>query len=214
MIKSSTEQTFKYSNIFAKGAKTKGASQNDEQERIAAEFTKYSENMNAVVLLPEGYDELFVYDADGVLKGQTKNIRVGDKALSFISIYGESDEAITFHVGNDQGQRATSKSIAFKGNDVIGTVANPLILEEGAVGAFKIHPNPFSKELTLELYSEGKQPMGITLYNMVGQLVYSDEKALEKGNNTLQISPQLSQGVYFLNISLKDVVRTYRVIKN
>ncbi|MCH9659793.1 MAG: LamG domain-containing protein, partial [Bacteroidetes bacterium] len=130
MVKSSKDQTFKYANIFGKSSNTKTgkASTTFVHKRTAPEFAKYSENMNAVVLLPEGYNKLFIYDDEGVLKGETVNQIVGDKALSFITIYGDTAKDLTFHVGNDSSQRPTQKTITFKSNVVLGTVANPVVL--------------------------------------------------------------------------------------
>ena len=214
MIKSSKEQIFKYSNIFGKTSHKKKSGLGDEQAQITAAFTKYPDNMSAVILLPKGYDDLYIYDDEGVLKGQATNQTVGDKALSFITIYGNDAEALTFHVGSSLNQRATPKRITFKGNSALGTVANPLVLESEILEGLKMYPNPFNEDLVLELYSKEKQVMDVKLYNMVGQLVYANNKMLEKGTNKMEISPQVSQGVYFLNVYLNDVVSTYRVIKN
>jgi hypothetical protein len=170
--------------------------------------------MNAVVLLPEGYDDLYVYDGEAVLKGQAKNQTIGDKVLSFITIYGDTSEELSFHVGNSVNQRATSKQIAFKGNSVLGTVAQPLVLEDDNLRGLKMYPNPFSKELVLELYSEVEEDIEVKMYNMLGQLVYANNKALKKGNNKIEITPKVSIGVYFLHVNLNNVISTYKVIKN
>ena len=111
MVKSSKDQSFKYANVFGKSSSTKnsGNASNFKHKRTESEFTKYADNMNAVVLLPEGYNELFVYDDDGILKGQAVNQTVANKQLSFITIYGESDRNLTFYVGDAGSQKGTQK---------------------------------------------------------------------------------------------------------
>jgi hypothetical protein len=39
---------------------------------------------------------LYVYDANGVLKGATVNQYVNNEALSFITVYGEMPETLVF----------------------------------------------------------------------------------------------------------------------
>jgi hypothetical protein len=63
---------------------------------------------------------LYVYDANGVLKGATVNQYVNNEALSFITVYGEMPETLVFYIGVNK--KRTSKSFSFKGNDVLGTI--------------------------------------------------------------------------------------------
>jgi hypothetical protein len=64
---------------------------------------------------------LYVYDANGVLKGATVNQYVNNEALSFITVYGEMPETLVFYIEMDQ-QEKNLKSFSFKGNDVLGTI--------------------------------------------------------------------------------------------
>ncbi|MCL6295857.1 LamG-like jellyroll fold domain-containing protein [Jejuia spongiicola] len=217
MVKSSKDQTFKYANIFGKSSNTKASKNTNTafvHKRTEPEFAKYSENMNAVVLLPEGYHELFIYDEDGVLKGEATNQIVDDKALSFITIYGERPEALTFHVGNGNSQRPTQKVVTFKSNTVLGTVAVPLVLESDILESLKMYPNPFKNELMLQLNSNEVSNMELKLFNVVGQLVHSETHKTIKGQNTIKLTPRISNGIYFLKVNLNNVNTTYRIIKN
>ncbi|QCT55793.1 hypothetical protein [Staphylococcus aureus] len=136
---------------------------NNEQEAIASEFKMYSQNMNAVVLLPKGFDELFVYDAKGVLKGVTRNQIVEGKELSFITVFGEDAEELSFTLGDGFTKKGTSKSFVFKGNEVLGTIANPIILEEVSKSENSIYPNPFKTTLNIELNAVKKQEVNVQL---------------------------------------------------
>ncbi len=218
MIKSSSAQNFKYPNIFGKSRNTKKTTSADiaskNQNSISEEFAQYSDNMNAVVLLPEGYSKLYVYDDEGALKGMSENQLVGDKALSFITIYGETERELTFFIGDGNSQRPTQKTFMFKGNNVLGTVANPVVLEANGLEQLKMYPNPFKDELLIQFNSNTSDNIDIQLINVYGQSVYGKTLEVREGANTLKINPSVSIGVYFLKINMNNTNRTYKVIKN
>lgn len=215
MIKSTKEQTFKYPDNLekSKNATSKTVS-NNEQEAIASEFKMYSQNMNAVVLLPKGFDELFVYDAKGILKGVTRNQVVEGKELSFITIFGEDTEQLSFTLGDGFTKKGTSKSFVFKGNEVLGTIANPVILEEVSKRENSIYPNPFKTTLNIELNAAKKQEVKIQLYSVHGQLVFSQKMIIESGNNVISISPNIAEGVYIVETAVDGKLVKTKVIKN
>lgn len=217
MLKSGREQAFKYPTIFGKMATNSSkheVTSNKEQGKIEAQFTKYPENMNAVVLLPEGYDELFVYDLRGILKGKAKNQRIGEKHLSFITIYGNEPEELIFYIGNGISQKRTSKSFVFTGDKILGTVGNPVLLEGVILEGLKIYPNPFTNDLTIQLLSKEETLMGIKLYNVLGQFVYGNDSMLKVGENSINITPGIPKGVYFLHLNVNSAISIYKVIKN
>ncbi|MFH6951052.1 LamG-like jellyroll fold domain-containing protein [Flavobacterium sp. FlaQc-51] len=215
MIKSTKEQTFKYPDNLekSKNATSKNAS-NNEQEAIASEFKMYSQNMNAVVLLPKGFDELFVYDAKGVLKGVTRNQIVEGKELSFITVFGEDAEELSFTLGDGFTKKGTSKSFVFKGNEVLGTIANPIILEEVSKRENSIYPNPFKTTLNIELNATKKQEVKVQLYSAHGQLVFSQKMVVESGNNVISISPNIAEGVYIVEVGVDGKLVKTKAIKN
>lgn len=215
MMKSAKGQTFKYPNVLGRSSQSKGSGSSSlfKHPRTTPEFTKYPENMNAVVLLPEGYNELYVYDNAGLLKGEAINQVVGNKVLSFITIYGERPEVLTFHVGDGNGSRPTQKTFTFNSNDALGTVANPVILES-VFDNFKMYPNPFKDELILQLNSSKSDTMKLELFNVVGQRIHFEEHKTYRGQNTIRFAPAISNGVYFLKVNLDNTSTTHRVIKN
>ncbi|MFB9076325.1 LamG-like jellyroll fold domain-containing protein [Flavobacterium procerum] len=214
MIKSSKQQTFKYPDNLEKSKTGKSAS-NNTQEEIASEFTTYSQNMNAVVLLPQGFDELFVYDSKGVLKGKARNQIINGKELSFITIFGDDAENLSFALGDGFSTKTTSKSFTFKGNEVLGTIADPVILEEvSSVGGNSIYPNPFGAILNIELNAAKKQEVNIQLYSVNGQLVFSQKTIVESGRNVISISPNIAQGVYIVEAGVDGKLVRTKAIKN
>lgn len=212
MIKSGKQQTFKYPDYLEK-SKTKKTASNTEQETIASEFKMYSQNMNAVVLLPKGFDELFVYDSRGVLKGVTKNQVVDGRELSFITIFGEDTEELSFALGDGFTKKSTTKSFVFKGNDVLGTIANPIILEDILKSENSIYPNPFETTLNIELNAGKKQEVNVQLYSVAGQLVFSQKMIVESGRNVVSISPNIPQGIYIVEAGIDGKLVKTKVIK-
>ncbi|KFF03191.1 LamG-like jellyroll fold domain-containing protein [Flavobacterium reichenbachii] len=213
MIKSSKEQTFKYPDNLEKSKTGKSAS-NSQQETIASEFKQYSQNMNAVVLLPKGFDELFVYDSKGVLKGASRNQMINGKELSFITIFGEDTEELSFTLGDGFSKKDTSKSFVFKGNNVLGTIADPVILEEVSKSENSIYPNPFTTTLNIELNADKKQEVNVQLYSVTGQLVFSQKTIIESGRNVISISPNIAQGVYIIETGVDGKKVRTKAIKN
>ncbi|WP_281233899.1 LamG-like jellyroll fold domain-containing protein [Flavobacterium gelatinilyticum] len=215
MIKSSKEQTFKYPDNLDRSKNASGKSvSNNVQEAIASEFKKYSQNMNAVVLLPNGFDELFVYDSKGILKGTAVNQTINGKELSFITIFGDDTEELSFTLGNGFTKKETSKSFTFKGNEVLGTIADPVILEEVSKSENSIYPNPFAAILNIELNAAKKQEVSILLYSINGQLVFSRKTTVESGKNVISISPDIAQGVYIVETGVDGKLVRTKIIKN
>jgi hypothetical protein len=218
MVKSTKAQTFKYPSYLASTSKIKTAKKSDNandvsQEPIRAEFKQYADNMNAVVLLPAGYNELFVYDAQGVLKGSATNQSVNDSKLSFITVYGDTTEELAFYIGNGISTKKTSKKFTFKGNDVLGTISKPIMLEEMTEGV-SVYPSPFDNEITIRANAVQDQNISITLYSLSGKVVLDVKQNVVKGENVLKIQPTVASGVYVLQININGGIITHKVMKN
>ncbi|OUD36219.1 LamG-like jellyroll fold domain-containing protein [Flavobacterium sp. FPG59] len=218
MVKSTKAQTFKYPSYLASTSKIKTAKKLDNandvsQEPIRAEFKQYADNMNAVVLLPAGYNELFVYDAQGVLKGSATNQSVNDSKLSFITVYGDTTEELAFYIGNGVSTKKTSKKFTFKGNDVLGTISKPIMLEEMTEGV-SVYPSPFDNEITIRANAVQDQNISITLYSLSGKVVLDVKQNVVKGENVLKIQPTVASGVYVLQININGGIITHKVMKN
>lgn len=213
MMKSAKQQVFKYP-YYQDNARTisKGVLDN-EQEGIRTEFKQYSENMNAIVLLPKGYNELFVYDDRAVLKGITKNQIVNGKELSFITIFGENPQKLSFSIGDGFNKKTTSKSFVFKGNEVLGTVLSPIVLEAVST-QISVYPNSFESQLYIKLNADKKQEISIQLFSMANQLLFTKTMQVEVGESVVEIVPNVAQGVYILQIKIDGKIETFKVIKN
>jgi hypothetical protein len=215
MVKSSKNQTFTYPNYLAKSSGTKSIKFNVETEQptISEMFMKYSENMNAIVQLPEGFNKVFIYDTKGVLRGESKTQILHDKLLSFVTIYGDIKDDLMFYVGDNNTKKETINVIKFKSNSVLGTVKEPMVLElfSDQIGVF---PNPFLNHLTINVMALTSQKSVVQLFNVSGQLVFSQEKQLVTGVNSIGISPKIALGTYLLHVKMKEKTVVVKIVKN
>lgn len=179
---------------------------------LIADYNSYSQNMNAVVLLPNGFNELLVYDQHDVLKG--KATRENGSEIVYITIYGDSPQQLAFFISDGFTKTRTTASFIFKTNEVLGNVANPVILSLNKESTIKAYPNPFSNELTIEMNSDFNQKVTINLYSITSQLEFIKIVDIVKGFNKVKISPNISDGVYLLKVQMNDKVLVNTVIKN
>ncbi len=230
MLKSTKAQTFRYPIYLAKPMgidKPKGiesvgvggipiATAVENQAAMQEEFKQYAQNMSAVVSLPKGYNGLFVYDDRGVLKGVAS--RKSDAELTYITIYGESNQNLYFHVGQGSNKKKSSTIFSFTSNGVLGTISKPVVLafaEQNTDRAenVRIYPNPLDTELTIELRANESQTATIKIYSIAGQLVFDKNVTVQKGLNRVKISPNISNGVYWLQTEMNGQIKVTKVIK-
>ena len=222
MIKATTGQEFTYPASITPSSRMFNGETPLENERMEEQYFEYPENMNAVVQLPEGYDNLFIYDDQGVLKGFGTNQLIGDRQLTFITIYGNATENLTYYVGDGtSGIIAAENLLEFRSNKILGKVDSPVVLKLGSdevVTTFntqlKIYPNPFSQQLDIETYSDGTQATTIQLISVQGRLVFEKKMRLIQGVNSTSISPDIASGPYFLKVIHGSSVEMKKVIKN
>jgi hypothetical protein len=218
MIKSSKAQTLKYPSYLSSTGKLSSGKNyksltNINQETILPEFKQYPDNMNAVVLLPKGYKELFVYDSNGVLKGKTLNQVINNTELSFITVYGSTTETLDFYIGDGINKKKTATNFSFKSNDVLGTIAKPILLEEISDGV-TIYPNPFDNEITLKVNAIQDQVVTVELYSITSQLLFTKKVPVSSGGNNFKIEPNVVPGTYLLQIEMNGKKVINKVIKN
>ncbi|MFK5889462.1 MAG: T9SS type A sorting domain-containing protein [Flavobacteriaceae bacterium] len=214
MIKSASDQTFKYPSYlnnapqFKTNTVNKNANNLVEQDKILPQFMRFSENMNAVVLLPQEMDVLYVFDTNGIIRGKSYKKIVNNKELSFITIYGDKPELLLFYIGDNFNKNPTEITFSFKANNVLGTMANPIVLDNGT-DEINIFPNPYENDLNVRVNINDDQKLTLKLYSLTGRLVFVKTKKLSKGVHLISIEPKVSVGVYFLKLKLngKDVIR-------
>ncbi|MCF8275016.1 MAG: T9SS type A sorting domain-containing protein [Flavobacteriaceae bacterium] len=214
MLKSGLGQELQYPKNL--GNLNKNANQKTvefKQEKIASEFTKYANNMNAIVLLPDGYNELLVYDLEHTLKGKSKKAVYGNKELSFITVYGEGNEELEFYVKNDSEIKPTSKKINFSKDAILGTFDNPIDLRENNTD-MGLYPNPFSDAFSFSIKANKSQTAVVKIYSVTGQLVYNKNFKVSEGLNTISVQPEISSGIYLMHFITDEDFVINKIIKN
>ena len=85
-------------------------------------------------------------------------------------------------------------------------------IDDFGKNTFKIFPNPFNNDLTIQMHSKEETLMGLKLFNIIGQLVYMKSSMLNIGENSVNISPGISNffktsgyNPYIENLSIFDV---------
>lgn len=82
----------------------------------------------------------------------------------------------------------------------VSIVNNVGIIESHISKQFQVNPNPNNGDFVIKLESSRKSSSNISLYNMLGQEVWSNSYEVPMGENEIPISTKLSAGMYVLKI--------------
>lgn len=81
------------------------------------------------------------------------------------------------------------------------------------LSGMKLYPNPASDKVTLSLSSAEESEAALSVYNLMGQLVYSSQIVLTEGINQINVSTNdLTSGVYTVNVRTKKGTSTQKLI--
>lgn len=225
MLKTSIAQRFTYPEYLNRLNTNKVASKNGKRSiftvnevaevnaPLSIDYAKFASTMSAIVKLPKGYQDLSFYNESGQLRGnsQTKNVQGVD--LVFITIYGDKPEALTAYIGSGNSTKATTKSISFSADAIIGTISNPIIIDL-LEAETKVYPNPFNNDFEITVDSKEIGEARIVIYNMFSQTVFENNFRIVAGANVLKIQPSIPSGVYILNIQIAGKIVTRKIIKH
>jgi hypothetical protein len=83
------------------------------------------------------------------------------------------------------------------------------------INVFSLYPNPFINSITITCNSNQKQLVQISLIDISGRVVFSENKLLESNSNTITIKPetQLAKGLYVLKLVSNNQSSSIKVIK-
>ncbi len=101
----------------------------------------------------------------------------------------------------------------FQEANSILTTTNPTIFIDNLVATY---PNPFNDYLYIELNNDTTEKINIELFDVAGNVVYSQAFEVSSNNNKIKLTNdigKLSQGVYFLKIKAKNKTIITKVIK-
>lgn len=180
---------------------------------LSIDYSKFANTMNAVVKLPEGFNELYFYNDADELRGNCKTINVAGQELAFITIYGEKSENLTAFIGSNNRNQQTTKTFKFASDVLLGTIAEPIVIEL-AKPELSIYPNPFHDELKVGLDSKEKGETKIVIYSITGQKLFDKNFDLNAGTNVLMIQPNVPTGTYMMSIKVDGKVMLNKIIKD
>jgi len=222
MLRSSSEQEFKYPNYLSGGRRMASESSSSTvSSETQSAFNAFSQNMNAVIQLPEGYTNVYAYNTAGELHGHAVTQMVNGNELSFMTIVGDTsqNQRLVFHIGDGDTTKQTSNTINFSADSILGTTRTPYIIDEDAIdlstSQFMLYPNP-SKDgfVYLEFYAQNNQKAQVRIHNMLNQLLFDMSVVIEKGHNRLKIPVNFQNGTYFLNTTIDNEVHNNKIILN
>jgi PKD repeat protein len=78
---------------------------------------------------------------------------------------------------------------------------------------FVLSPNPFRDFLNIKFSPDVKESLSLTIYDVIGQLVYKQAIAAAQENNYQLNTSGLSEGIYYLNLKTSKMNFNYSMIK-
>ena len=213
MLRASQAQTFSYPSYFSSKTST---SLPEKQKESRYVLPGYAKNMNAVVALPEGYDQVRFVDAEGTVVGKANGTYVQGKYTAFVTIFGEETTPLKVEIGCDNDFHSTATTINFEADTLLGTLEEPLTLDEIAfIGAtFTAYPNPVATFVDIAFESKTTTTAEVVLYSMQMKRVRQEDIAVQEGDNKLRIPmSSLRQGSYIIHLNVEGRVFTKLVIK-
>lgn len=181
---------------------------------IEADYSKFANTMNAVVKLPEGFNELYFYNEAGELRGNAKTMLVDGQELAFITLYGDKTEKLTAHIGSNNTTQSTSKRFDFSPDVILGSIAKPVLIELENQDVF-VFPNPFQDELKIEVNTPEKGEAKISIYNLASShTIFETSFAVDAGSSVLKMQPNIPVGAYLIKVQVGQRVVVKKIIKD
>ncbi|WP_297815259.1 T9SS type A sorting domain-containing protein [uncultured Polaribacter sp.] len=114
---------------------------------------------------------------------------------------------------NDKTLKPSTKKFSFNRNTLLGTFKEPIDLREHKFN-FSVSPNPFKNELSIKVNADKDETSRIILFSITGQQVFEKEFKINKGNNSLTVNPEISNGVYLLHYISNNETIIKKIIKD
>ncbi|UAM98358.1 T9SS type A sorting domain-containing protein [Polaribacter litorisediminis] len=208
MMKSGVAQTLNYPNANYQ-QKSNVTGQEHSAETIA-QFAKYNANMSVIseIVADDEFEKVFVYDAEGVLRGASPIITLNSRKISFITVFSNTNDALKFVLSDGNTEVDVTSSVVFENNKVLGDLKNPVVLslkslstENEFLSNVVLYPNPFSNTITINSSLQKDKVTKIEIFNTIGALV--NTISTHKEVATIDTS-NLAKGVYLMKLSASN----------
>lgn len=78
-----------------------------------------------------------------------------------------------------------------------------------------LYPNPAENNFTLSIYSEKEEKMEISIMDINGKIIHSDNKNLHSGTNYIEKNiSAFANGIYFISIRSENINSVLKLVKN
>ena len=108
--------------------------------------------------------------------------------------YQEEVDTLKWWIGN----RGTFMQNNLPGNAASCNLVGNMDIQK--IEAVTVFPNPFKENFNCTVYTENKTAILITLSDMLGRVVYTEQINSSVGNNLIPINIELPKGIYLLKI--------------
>ena len=142
--------------------------------------------------------------------------------IGFVKGAGNANKATSYQF-NDAGVFTKSigkvyyqlKQIDFNGKYSYSTVV-VLTANDNITDVVRIYPNPFTSEFTVSILADKSSSAQVTVFDISGRMILTNNHAVTEGNNTIAISEMsnLNTGVYFVRVILDGQEVVVKMIKN
>ncbi|MBO5809502.1 MAG: leucine-rich repeat domain-containing protein [Bacteroidales bacterium] len=211
---SGTTKTLVYPSSASKGTRANVTSENNYW---IADAGKYANNMNMIAFVKNnsGMDyEIGAFVGEEV-RGSARPIYIEalDSYMIFMTIFGESNEEITFKyydVNNDEEENIfTKENVIFSANAVLGSVDNPIAMMfdtegigENGMENISIYPNPANVNSEINL---GMTCDRVEIYNTLGVKI-------AEYSNVNKIDGIETSGVYMIRLTNGEEAINCRIV--
>jgi hypothetical protein len=217
MLKTSTAQNFTYPGYLNQirdksSTKIKGNQSSQDPNNLPYRYAQFANTMSAIVQLPDGFENLYLYNVDSELRGFATTQNVNNIPLAFITIYGNEPEKLIAFIGSEKDKKITTTSFNFASDAILGSISKPIVIDL-LNDNINISPNPFRNNFEITIDTKDKDRANLVITNMLGQIVYARGFQTQAGNNVLTINPDIAHGTYILKITTTNKVVSKKIIK-
>jgi len=159
------------------------------------------------------------------LCGIAEPISLNGRTLYFITLNSENSGEISFKAVSELEENKALETINYSDDAHLGTIDLPIALTFGTTGVddtfsgkyIEVYPNPFSRELSVNIGLKANEKISIELYDLLGRKVYeSNFKEYTCGYHQISLSDEITglvNGTYVLKIKSADTENVFRIIK-
>lgn len=174
--------------------------------------------MFSLCLLNHSHEPQISFMSDRVIKFNFPDIHLPDSSANYENSMGYFQYAIRQNSNLSEGVQITNKAFIYfdynepvQTNTVLNTIYSKSIVNENALinKHFELHPNPSNGIFNIQSGDLSSKVL-IEIYNVIGQIVYSDEFVYET-NKTIDISTQ-PKGIYLVKIKSANFSTIEKVV--